>query len=221
VPTNNALLTDAYSSPLRAQRGAARQMRTLERVPVRTLLTAVLMPSATLVGGCGPLGLFFPYEVQEYYPNARWGEFANAGGCPSHTPAVEVRAKNPDWVWVKVGIWDSEQTKLRKLTEPTLFIDIFYSWYISGDRAKTAGSNIAITSPNPYLDVTLADGTSKRIALNWLEREYTWRTRDRDIPLGVAPKDMTVIFPDLVINGEQLPLGAVQFTYRKNKRYPC
>jgi hypothetical protein len=166
--------------------------------------------------------LFFPYEVHEYYPEAAWGGRTITGGCPSHTPALEINAKNPDWLKVVVGIWDSKQTKLRELNEPTLFIHFVHGWHLLiSEQERRARIAIPVTSSTPYLDISLADGTTKQIRLEWLESEYAWRTARRDVPLEVAPQSMTVIFPDLMINNEPLRLGAVQFIYRKSTRYPC
>jgi len=185
-------------------------------------VAVAVVVSIMVMSACAPVGLLFPYEVDEYYPKASWGALSSAGGCPSHTPALEVHAKSPDWLWVKVGIWDSGQTQLRKLKEPTLFIHVFPGWHLSIEEQKRrAAAAISVTSPTPYLDIALADGTKKRIPVERFQREYMWRTAPSDIPLDVAPQSMTVTFPDLVIDGKPLPLGPVQFTYRKSKRYPC
>ncbi len=189
-----------------------------------TYAFAIAVMASVVLSACAPIGLLFPYEVEEYYPEASWGALTNAGGCPSHTPALEVRAKNPDWLWVKVGIWDSEQTKLRKLKEPTAFIHIFPGWHLSiEEQYRRAAAVISITSPTPYLNIAFADGTMKRIPVERLQPEYEFRRRyaPSDIPLDVMPQSMSVTFPELLINGEPLPLGTVQFTYRKSRRYPC
>ncbi|MGE5526345.1 MAG: hypothetical protein ACM3SS_21740 [Rhodospirillaceae bacterium] len=181
-------------------------------------LTVVVLALAA----CVPVGLFFSDEVDEYYPNASWGALTSAGGCPSHTPAIEVHAKNPDWLWIRVGIWDSKQTHLQKLKEPTLFVHVFPGWHLSiAEQKRRAAAAISITSPTPYVEIALADGTSKRVLVERFNREYMWRTAPSNIPLDVTPQSMIVTFPDLLINGEPLRLGAVRFTYRKSTRHPC
>lgn len=179
------------------------------------------MAASGALVGCTIITIMFPDDVMEYYPKANWGSRTTAGGCPSHTPALEMRAKNPNWFWIKVGVWDSTQTTGRKLTEPTAFIHFVPGWHISIEEQKRRDrANISVRSATPYLDVSLADGATKRIPLDWLKSEHGWRTTT-DIPLDVTPQSMTVIFPDLVINGEAVPLGPVQFEYRHTKRPSC
>lgn len=188
--------------------------------PQRQVVASAAM--SAVLAGCAPIGLLFPYEVEEYYPKASWGELTNAGGCPSHTPALEVRAKNPDWLWVKVGIWDSYQSKRRKLKEPTLFIHVYSGWHLSiAEQKRRAAASISITSSTPHADMVLTDGSKKRIPLERFGLQDAWRTAPSDVPLDVVPQSMTVTFPPLVINGEPVPLGTVEFVYRKARRYPC
>lgn len=191
----------------------------------RRIAVATAASSALL--GCTVITLMFPDEVQEYYPEANWGSRTTAGGCPSHTPALELHAKNPNWFWFRVGVWDSKQTSQRRLTEPTVFIEFWPGWHLSIEEQKRrARVDISVTSPTPYLDVASADGINKRIPLEWLKTDYGWRSLTanmgtQNIPLDVSPQSMTVTFPNLVVNGEPVPLGTVQFTYRRTKRPSC
>jgi hypothetical protein len=188
----------------------------------RPVVIALALIGAVALHGCAPIGLFFPFEVDEYYPEASWGTLTSAGGCPSHTPALEVHAKNPDWFWIKVGIWDSDQSKARKQKEPTLFVHMFPGWHLSTEEQKRRkAAAISISSRAPYVDITLADATKKRVFVELFGSEYNWRNSASDIPLDVTPQSMSIAFPDLIINGEPVPLGPVRFTYRKRTRYPC
>jgi hypothetical protein len=163
-----------------------------------------------------------PFEFAEYYPEASWGERAGAGTCPA-TPALEIRATNPDWLWIKVGIWNSYHTETWKLKGPTLFIHIFPGFHLSlAEQKRRNMTAISIKSLTPYLEIVLADGAKKRIALGHDQLENMWwRTVSSDITLGVAPQSMTVMFPDLLINGEPLRFGPVRFNYRKRMGNTC
>jgi hypothetical protein len=186
----------------------------------KTFTVFVFVVASAALSGC--LGLFFPFEVHEYYPKARWGSATSAGGCPSHTPALEVNAKTPDWLSIRVGIWDSEQTKMRKLKEPTLFIHFVPGWHLSiQEQQRRRMAVIPLTSQTPYLDILLADGERKRIPLDIFNHEYIWGMTASTVPINASPQSMTVNFPDLLINGELVRLGEVQFMYRKATRYPC
>ncbi len=184
---------------------------------------AVAVISSVALSACAVVALFTPFEVAEYHPESSWGKLVGAGGCPSTTPALEIRAKNPDWLWIKVGIWDSYQTNARKLREPTLFIHLIPGWHLSiAEQKRREMTAISIKSLTPHLDIVLADGTKKRIPLEQSQLENMWwRAVSSNISLDVAPQSMSVTFPDLVINGESLPLGPVKFTYRTSTRYPC
>jgi hypothetical protein len=174
------------------------------------------------ISGCAAFGLLFPYDVQEYAPKATWGKSSVFGSCPSFSPAVRVNAKNPDWLRLDIGIWDSEQTKLRKLKDPTLFIAFHQSWHFSIDeQRKREEVPIAITSASPYLDITLADGAQARIRLREFSEGFTYKQGPIYVYLEVPPQDMTVNIPDLRINDELMQLGPVHFTYQKSTRHPC
>jgi hypothetical protein len=187
----------------------------------RLLLVSVAM--SAVIAGCGPIGLLFPYYVDEYYPEASsWGKSTSVGGCPSHTPALKVRAKNPDWLWIKVGIWDSEQTKRHNATEPTLFVHMSQAFQFSIEEQKRRNAApLTVTWATPYAEIQLTDGSTKQVALERYETPDAWRWSTSGVPLRVIPQSLTVTMPALVINGEPVALGKVNFVYRKAKRYPC
>lgn len=188
--------------------------------------------------GCAPVGLLFPDEVNEYYPEGSWGALTSAGGCPSHTPALEKHASNPDWLWVKVGIWNSKQTELRKLKEPTLFVTIYKGWhFLISEQDRRNKTPVSVRASRSFLDVSLADGTIRQIDVPEFHGQFVIVGQGFDpfrnysdpsgfgktisLPLGVEPQSMTVTFPDLVVDGEPMSLGTVKFIYRKNTTYPC
>ncbi len=110
---------------------------------------------------------------------------------------------------------------MRRLAEPTVFVHFIRSWHLLiSEQEKRKQTVVRVTSSTPYLTIALADGTRKRVPLEHLEYEYTL-LYPFEVPLDVQPQSMTVIFPDLLVNGELLRLGSVEFVRRKATRFPC
>ena len=192
----------------------------MTKIALRAVLAVTL--ACTALTGCAPIGLFFPTEVTEYKPEAPWGTKSATGGCPGHSPSLRVDLKDPDWLGVELGIWDTQQTGLRKLKEPTLFIVFPRAWHLSIEEQKRrAGTPIFVTASTPNLDITLADGTQKRIRVPEFADGFSTKRSPLYVSLEVPPQSMTIVIPDLTLNSERLSLGPVKFTYQKSTRYPC
>jgi hypothetical protein len=210
--------------------------------PVRTYAGwargLVMIVASLALWGCGAIALFLPDQVDEYYPEAAWGSRTTAGGCPSHTPALEMHANNPDWLRVKVGIWNSKQTEMRKLKEPTLFITIYKGLhFLISEQDRRNKTPVSIRASHSFIDLSLADGSQRRLEVPEFSEQFSivglgfdpsQNYRDPkgmgktiELPLGVAPQSMTLTFPDLTVNSEAMSLGTVKFIYRKNTTYPC
>jgi len=182
------------------------------------------LATAACVSGCAT-------DLYSFDPNAAWGEASATGGCPGGSPSIAVYALNPPWVRAEFGIWDSVQARNRRLTEPTVFIVVVKGWHLSiAEQERRVKTPITVRSENPFVDVTLSDGTQRRFVVPELAmdsvivgQEWNWsvgKGKSFQVPLKeVTPQDLVIVFPDLIVNGETVKTGKVSFEYRKHTRW--